>query len=162
VTPHNPHKKKAGLLEDHHRLAIVKEAIENHDNLEVSDIEFGLPQPNYTVDTLVHLKEKFPSKQFAILMGDDNLRSLHKWKNYEVIIEEHPILVYPRVKTIQEEGKEIYDNGLLQNAKITRCDAPMMNISASFIRNCIQQGVDVQFMLTEKVHKYIDEMNFYK
>ncbi|MFT5601406.1 MAG: nicotinate-nucleotide adenylyltransferase [Flavobacteriales bacterium] len=162
VTPHNPHKKKAGLLDDHHRLAIVKEAVDNHDQLKVSDIEFGLPQPNYTVDTLVHLKEKYPNKQFAILMGEDNLRSLHKWKNYEVIIQDHPILVYPRVTTIQEQVKKITDNELLKNAKITRCNAPMMNISASFIRNCIQQNIDVQFMLTEKVCKYIDEMNFYK
>jgi len=163
VTPHNPHKKKSGLLEDYHRLAIVKEALIDTPRLKASDIEFGMPQPNYTVNTLAVLKEKYPKKQFALIMGEDNLRSLHKWKNYEVILDNHPIVIYPRLRTIQEElSEDLVENHLSERAKITFSDAPVMNISASFIRKCIKEGIDVKYMLSPTVYEYVDRMNFYK
>lgn len=162
VTPHNPHKKKANLLEDHHRLAMVREAIDNNHKLRASDIEFNLAQPNYTTDTLVHLREKYPNNQFALIMGEDNLRTFHKWKNYQDILEHHPILVYPRVTTIQEDDTSEIIEELREHTKIIKCNAPLMNLSATFIRNSIKSGVDVKYMLTDKVYKYVDEMNFYK
>jgi nicotinate-nucleotide adenylyltransferase len=162
VTPHNPHKVKANLLADHHRLAMVREAIDNNPKLRASDIEFNLPQPNYTIDTLAHLREKYPNNSFALIMGEDNLRTLHKWKNHEQILEHHPILVYPRVLTIQETGSKTENEIILNHPKIIKCDAPLMNLSATFIRNSIESGMDVKYMLTENVYKYVDEMNFYK
>ena len=97
VTPHNPHKKKNTLLEDTHRLAMVRIATEAYPKLKASTIEFDLPQPNYTVNTLAVLEEKYPDKEFCLIMGEDNLKSLHKWKNYEVILERYPIFIYPRI-----------------------------------------------------------------
>jgi nicotinate-nucleotide adenylyltransferase len=142
VSPHNPHKKKASLLKDYHRLAIVKEAIDDHPNFKASDIEFNLPQPSYTVDTLAYLKEKYPEKKFALIMGEDNLRSFHKWKNYEVILKNNPIYIYPRVFTVQETNnqqtsisKETIE--LQKHPNITFTKAPAITISSSLIRQMI-------------------------
>ena len=163
VTPRNPFKEKDTLLEDIHRLALVREAVDSNPLLEPSSVEFDLPQPNYTVNTLAVLTEKFPEKSFTLLMGEDNLRSLHKWKNYEVILQNHKILVYPRVYTesekveVSEKTKE-----LLSHPNIKLVDAPLMKISSSVIRNMIAEGKDVQYILTPEVFKYLDEMNFYR
>jgi nicotinate-nucleotide adenylyltransferase len=156
VTPHNPHKKKSTLLDNHHRLEMVYRACESYDKLKPNDIEFGLPQPNYTVNTLVHLSEKYPSKSFCLIMGEDNLKSLHKWKNYEVILENHEIYVYPRIASgnMSEEFRG--------NPKIKRVDAPVIEISATFIRNSIRESKNVRPLLDQKVWEFIDEMNFYK
>jgi len=164
VSPHNPHKKKASLLEDYHRLAIVKEAIDDNLNFKASDIEFSLPKPSYTVETLASLKEKYPTYQFSILMGEDNLRSFHKWKNYEVILENNPIFIYPRVLTIQEleSGKAIKQNELVNHPNITMTDAPVMKISSSYIRQLIKQGKSIKYLMTEQARQYVEEMNFYK
>ena len=164
VSPHNPHKKKASLLEDYHRLAIVKEAIDDNPKFKASDIEFALPKPSYTVETLVHLKEKYPTYQFSILMGEDNLRSFHKWKNYEVILENNPIFIYPRVLTIQEleSGKPIEQNELINHPNITLTDAPVMKVSSSLIRQLIKDGKSIKYLMTEPAKKYVEEMNFYK
>lgn len=164
VSPHNPHKKKASLLKDYHRLAIVNEAIEDNPKFKASDIEFTLPQPSYTVETLAHLKEKYPAHQFSLLMGEDNLRSFHKWKNYEVILKNNPIFIYPRVLTIQEleSGKAIEPNKLLEHPNITLTEAPIMKVSSSFIRNLIKEGKSTKYLMTEPARKYVEEMNFYK
>lgn len=162
VTPHNPHKKKASLLADHHRLAMVKEAIENNIHLRASDVEFNLPQPNYTVNTLAHLRERYEDKEFVLIMGEDNLRSFHKWKNYEEILKHHGIVVYPRVHVSNEEDTNKVIEELDNHDRIVLCDAPIMNISATFIRNAIKDGLDVRYMLTDPVFKYVDEMNFYR
>jgi len=167
VSPHNPHKKKASLLEDYHRLAIVKEAIDDNINFKASDIEFSLSQPSYTVDTLAYLKEKYPEKIFSLIMGEDNLRSLHKWKNYEVILENNPIYIYPRTYTIQEvENKETKIEEITKSIKnhsnISFTDAPVVQISSSLIRQMIKNGLDVKYLLYEPARKYIEEMNFYK
>ncbi|CAG5080249.1 nicotinate (nicotinamide) nucleotide adenylyltransferase [Parvicella tangerina] len=162
VTPHNPHKKKASLLDDHHRLAMVKEAIEDNIHLRASDVEFGLPQPNYTTNTLAHLREKYPEKAFVLIMGEDNLRSFHKWKNYEEILKHHKIVVYPRVHVASEDSTSEVVASLDAHEQIIKCDAPIMNISATFIRDAIKNGQDVRYMLTDPVFKYVDEMNFYR
>lgn len=160
VSPHNPHKKKTSLLEDYHRLNLVKEAIEDNENLRASDVEFKLPQPSYTATTLVYLQEKYPEKEFTLIMGEDNLRSLHKWRNYEEIIKNHKIIVYPRHQTVQE--KELITPQVAQAQIAVLKDVPFMDISASFIRNSIKKGVDIRYLVSDPVLKYIDEMNFYK
>ena len=97
VTPHSPFKKKNSLLDNNQRLEMVYRATKDYDKLKPSDIEFNLPQPNYTINTLVHLEEKFPNHEFSLIMGEDNLKSFHKWKNYQMILETHDIYVYPRI-----------------------------------------------------------------
>src|SRR5690625_722014 len=156
VTPQNPFKKKKSLLADHHRYELVYQATESYPKLKPSRIEFGLPQPNYTVNTLVHLEEKYPDKEFALIMGEDNLNSLHKWKNYEVILERYEIFVYPRISNNKAEKK--LDN----HKKITVVKAPVMQISSSFIRNSIKKEKNIKPLLPPKVWTYIDEMNFYR
>ena len=167
VSPHNPHKKKASLLKDYHRLAIVNEAIEDNDRFKSSDVEFGLPQPSYTVETLAYLKEKHPTYKFSLLMGEDNLRSFHKWKNYELILENNPIFIYPRVLTIQELTDANFKvdertKALLNHKNITLTDAPVMKVSSSLIRNLTKAGKSTKYLLTESAKKYVEEMNFYK
>lgn len=164
VSPHNPLKKKKSLLEDYHRLALVNEAIEDNDKLRASDIEFKLEQPSYTSNTLAYLKEKHPTHEFVLIMGEDNLRTLHKWKNYEQILERYEIYVYPRVLTMQElEKEEPETNELAQHPNVHFCnDAPLMKISSSYIRKAIKAKRDVRYLLPQKVIKYIDEMNFYR
>lgn len=156
VTPHNPHKKKRSLLEDHHRLAMVRIAVEPYPKLRASDIEFGLPQPNYTVKTLAHLEEKYPDHQFALIMGEDNLKSFTKWKNYDVIAKRHELYVYPRIS----EG--VIDPGWANHPKVTRVEAPIMEISATFIRKGIEAGKNIRPLLPQDVWIYLDEMNFYR
>lgn len=159
VSPQNPLKDKKTLLADYHRLSLVNEGIKDNHKLRSSDIEFNLPKPSYTVNTLMHLKEKHPSYEFSLIMGEDNIRTLHKWKNYEYILKHHTVFVYPRVEGRDEESNDLIDS----NKAIVYCaDVPLMNISASYIRETIQSGGDVRYLLTEPVFKYLDEMNFYK
>jgi len=156
VTPHNPVKKKSTLLSDHHRLQMVFLATEEYPKLKPSDIEFRLPQPNYTVHTLAHLQEKFPTHEFSLLMGEDNLNSLHKWKNYEVILQNHDIYVYPRINSPDEIHPDV-----ATNARIHRIDAPVIEISSTFIRNSIKEGKNVRPLLPEKVWQYVVHNLFY-
>jgi nicotinate-nucleotide adenylyltransferase len=156
VTPHNPLKKKSTLLDDYHRLQMVHLAAEDFPKIKPSDIEFKLSQPNYTVNTLVHLEEKYPKYEFSLIMGEDNLKSLHKWKNYEVILENHDIYVYPRI-SIETENILFKDH-----PKIHMIDAPVVEISSTFIRDNIKKGKNVQPLLPAKVWEYIDHNNFYK
>lgn len=156
VTPHNPLKKKATLLDDHHRLQMVYLATEDFPKIKPSDIEFKLPQPNYTVNTLIHLHEKYPDYEFSLIMGEDNLKTLHKWKNYEVILENHAIYVYPRISS-EEENLE-----LKSHPKVHIIDAPIVEISSTDIRNNIKKGKNVQPLLPHKVWDYIDHNNFYR
>jgi nicotinate-nucleotide adenylyltransferase len=156
VTPHNPLKKKKTLLDDIHRLTMVRIAVEDFPKLKASNVEFDLPQPNYTVHTLAHLEEKHPEYAFCLIMGEDNLKSLQKWKNYEVILERYAIYLYPRISEGETET-EFYDH-----PKITKIDAPVMELSSTFIRNSIKNGKNIRPMLPYEVWKYLDEMNFYK
>lgn len=156
VTPHNPLKKKSTLLDDYHRLQMVHLATEDFPKIKPSDIEFKLSQPNYTVNTLAHLQEKFPDYEFSLIMGEDNLKSLHKWKNYEVILEHHNIHVYPRISS------EVENLELKNHPKVHLIDAPVVEISSTTIRNTIKKGKNVKPLLPHKVWEYIDHNNFYK
>lgn len=156
VTPHSPFKKKSSLLDDHQRLEMVYLATQDYPKLMQSDIEFNLPQPNYTVNTLIYLEEKYPGHEFSLIMGADNLKSFHKWKNYELILERHDIYIYPRISNGKVETR--FDD----HNKIKHIDAPIMELSSTFIRKGIQEGKNVKPMLPEHVWKYLDEMNFYK
>jgi nicotinate-nucleotide adenylyltransferase len=156
VSPHNPLKDKKTLLEDHQRLHMVHLAVEDYTKLEVSDIEFKLPQPNYTVHTLAYLSEKLPQHHFSLIMGNDNLQSFHKWKNYEFILENYSLHVYPRITEI----KGISEFDTHKNVHLVK--APIIELSATAIRNDIKAGKNIRPMLPEKVWKYVDEMNFYK
>jgi nicotinate-nucleotide adenylyltransferase len=156
VTPLSPFKKKNTLLDNHHRLAIANIAVEEYPKLKTSDIEFKLPQPNYTINSLIHLEEKYPGHQFCLIMGEDNLKGLHKWKNYETILKNYEVYVYPRIS----EGNT--ENELLNHPKIHQVNAPIVQVSSTFIRNSIKENYDIRAMLTPNVWKYIDEMNFYK
>ncbi len=154
VTPHNPHKKKSTLLDDYQRLHMVQLAVDDQYQMQVSNMEFDLPQPSYTATTLAHAVEKYPEKEFALIMGADNLQTFHKWRNYEWILEHHKIYVYPRIES---------DGGELKNhPNVTVTDAPIMQIASTDIRNAIKDGKNVSFMLPEKVWKFIDEGLFYR
>ena len=154
VTPHNPHKKKSTLLDDYQRLHMVQIAVEDNYQLQVSNMEFDLPQPSYTATTLAHATEKYPDREFSLIMGADNLETFHKWRNYEWILENHQIYVYPRIES---------DGGELKNhPMVTITDAPIMQIASTDIRNAIKDGKNVSFMLPEKVWKYIDKELFYR
>lgn len=156
VTPHNPHKKKSTLLDDYQRLHMVHLATENYIKLKPSDIEFKLTQPNYTINTLVHLAEKFPKHKFALIMGEDNLKTLHKWKNHEIILQNYEIYVYPRIGF----GPENLE--LKNHPKIHIIDAPVVEISSTFIRDNIKIGKNIQPLLPVKVWEYLDHNNYYR
>ena len=168
VSPQNPLKEKSSLLADYHRLALVRIGIEDNPKLKASDIEFKLPIPSYTSKTLAYLKEEYSDKEFALIMGEDNLRTFHKWHNHDHIIENHEIYVYPRALTIQEKEEMTQSmdgsaNAFVNHSNVHMCDeVPVMKISSSFIRKLIADKKDVQYLLTEPVYKYLDEMNFYK
>lgn len=157
VTPQSPFKVKKSLLDNHHRYQMVLEATEEYPKLKPSKIEFELPQPNYTINTLVHLSEKYPDGyQFCLIMGEDNLNNFHKWKNYEAILEGYDLYVYPR---ISEGDMNPKFNG---HPKIHRVNAPIMEISSTFIRREHKKGKNIKPMLPAAVWKYMDEMNFYR
>jgi nicotinate-nucleotide adenylyltransferase len=154
VTPQNPFKKKNTLLNDRTRYNLVDMAIDDNLKLKVTDIEFGLPQPSYTVNTLAYIQEKYPKKEFALIMGSDNLDTFHKWKNYEQIIKNHNLYVYPRPNSTGGQFKD--------HPKVTWVDAPLMEISSTHIRKAIAAGKSIKYLLPENVHDYILEMNYYK
>lgn len=155
VTPQNPFKEKQSLLDNHLRLEMVNLAIESYPKLRASNIEFHLPQPNYTVNTLAYLEEKHPNTNFALIMGEDNLKSFHKWKNYEHILANYLIYVYPRIS----EGT--VPKALTEHQHITRVPAPIIELSATFIREEIKAGRNIRPLLPEKVWQYIDKLGLY-
>ena len=155
VSPQNPHKTKKKLLDDYQRLEMVHRAVEGDDRFRASNIEFNLHKPSYTVDTLAYLKDQHPNYDFVILMGSDNLENFHKWKNFETIRDHYGIIVYPRPgfdrsKVVEQKNITIAE------------DAPLMEISASFIRDAIRKGKDVRHFIPAKTWEYLEEMNFYK
>lgn len=154
VSPQNPLKKKSSLAKDYDRLHLVRLATEDNLKLKASNIEFDLPKPSYTVDTLTYLKEKYPKKEFVLIMGGDNLGTFHKWKNYETILNNYQIYVYSRPK---------YDLGqLATHASVSLFEAPMMDISASYIRKSIKAGKSIQYLVTPEVFEYIEASGLYK
>ena len=153
VSPQNPHKRKENLLNDIDRLEMVHLAVDDDYRFRVSDIEFRLPKPSYTIDTLTHLSEKYPDHHFSIIMGSDNLESMHKWKNSDAILAKYGIIVYPR--------PGFNKNNLGGFPKITIADAPLMEVSSSYIREALREGKNVRHFLPPKVWSYIDKMGFY-
>ena len=154
------------MLADYHRLAIVREAIADNPLLTASDIEFNLPKPSYTIDTLVYIQEKYPDHSFSLIVGEDNLRSFPKWKNFEVILSNFQLWVYPRHTTLydlENRGNESVVNELYshKNVHFLR-NVPLMAISSSFIRDQIKENKSPKYLLTPPVLKYIEEMHFYK
>ncbi len=154
VSPQNPLKKRRTLAKDYDRLYLIDQAIDDNPVLKSSNIEFSLPKPSYTIDTLTYLKEKYPDKQFVLIMGGDNLGSFHKWKNYETILNNHEIYVYKR---------PTYELGELESHEsISLFDAPMMEISSSYIRNEIKEGRSIRYLVPEKVEDHILEAGVYR
>ena len=154
VSPQNPLKERSTLLADHHRLQMVQRAVEDNYRLRACDIEMHLPIPSYTVVTLAALGEKYPDREFCLIMGSDNLEDFHRWRNYQYILENYRIYVYPR------PGSEHCP--LRDHPNVTMVDVPTMDISSSFIRQQIKAGHDVRYLLTEPVYKYLTEMHFYE
>ncbi|HKK88033.1 MAG TPA: nicotinate (nicotinamide) nucleotide adenylyltransferase [Saprospiraceae bacterium] len=154
VSPHNPLKLKKSLANDYDRLHLVELAIKGNPVLRSSNIEFSLPQPSYTVDTLAYMVDKYPDHEFALIMGGDNLASLHKWKNYEVILENYGIYVYSR------PGSETPSH--INMDKIHVAEAPMIHISASYIRRSIRKGYSVRYLVPESVHHYLENSAMYR
>jgi nicotinate-nucleotide adenylyltransferase len=164
VSPHNPLKKKSSLLADHQRLHMVNLAIGDNLNFRASDIEFRFPLPSYTIDTLTYLSEKYPENQFVLVMGEDNLYTLHKWKNINELIKKCSIYVYPRATDGRQASRPASPllNKILAEADIKYIKAPLMEISGTFIRDGIKNGKDMSYFLPPPVWKYITEMHFYK
>jgi nicotinate-nucleotide adenylyltransferase len=154
VSPHNPHKLKENLLDDYQRLEMVHLGIDDDPRFRICDVEFRMPKPSYTADTMAYLREKYPMHEFAIIMGSDNLRSFHRWKNYQILENNFTRYVYPRF------GDDAED--ILKHKNIHLINAPRMEISSSVIRESIKAGKDMRFFLPLKVYRYIQEMNFYK
>jgi nicotinate-nucleotide adenylyltransferase len=155
VSPQNPFKKKENLLADYHRMELVTRAIDNYERFRASNIEFNLPKPSYTIDTLVHLKERFPNYSFVILIGSDNLENFGKWKNFEIILENYGVIVYPRPgfdksKILTHKNIMVAEN------------APLMEISSTFIRDAIKSGKNIRHFMPQKAWEYLDNMNFYR
>ncbi|WP_310559365.1 nicotinate (nicotinamide) nucleotide adenylyltransferase [Flavobacterium sp.] len=159
VTPHNPLKNKQTLLDDYQRLQLVFLATEEYPKIKPSDIEFKLSQPNYTVNTLAHLQDKYPEHEFSLIMGEDNLKSFHKWKNYEIILENHDVYVYPRISLETDTNQNL---AFQNHPKIHNIAAPIVEISSTFIRENIKKNKNVRPLLPEKVWEYIDHNNLYK
>ena len=153
VSPQNPLKPAKGLLHEFDRYDMVRAAIHDNYKLEVSDIEFHLPKPSYTIHTLVHLKEKHPDKQFSLIMGEDNLESFQKWKNHEIILRDYGLYVYPRPRT--------QPSALKDHPNVKMVDAPLLDISATFIRNCVKKGRSVRYLVPDPVEEMIRTRGFY-
>ncbi|MDA0277916.1 MAG: nicotinate (nicotinamide) nucleotide adenylyltransferase [Bacteroidetes bacterium] len=165
ITPQSPFKQKQRLLDNHHRLALVEEAIEGYPKLKVSTVEFGLPAPQYTALTIAHLMEKHPEASFSLIVGEDHLKSFHKWYNYQALLEGHQIYVYPRMpeealaaaKPLKQPKSEI-----LNHSNLILVPAPVVEISSSYIRKALKAGKNIRPLLPPAVWKYMDEMNFYR
>ncbi|HPI29188.1 MAG TPA: nicotinate (nicotinamide) nucleotide adenylyltransferase [Bacteroidales bacterium] len=154
ISPQSPFKSVAALLDDDYRYEMVRLAIKNNPRLRACNIEFGLPQPSYTINTLKALKEKYPETEFCIIIGSDNLDAFDKWKNYEDIISQYRLLVYPRVGS---------DGGRFRHhPSVTWIEAPLLDISSTAVRAAVSQGQDVSKLLPAKVLGYINKMGFYK
>jgi nicotinate-nucleotide adenylyltransferase len=157
VSPQNPFKDKKSLLKDHNRLDMVQLAVKNYPNMRASNVEFSLPQPSYTIDTLTYLGEKHPDYSFSLIMGEDNLNGLHKWKNADLLLKNYHIIVYPRIFESEKKDPEY-----LRHENISLVKAPVIELSATEIRNMIKAGKNVRPMLPPEVFDYLDGSSFYK
>lgn len=154
VSPQNPFKPSKGLLHEFDRYDMVKAAIADHYKLEVSDVEFNLPKPSYTIHTLAYLTEKFPGRDFKVIIGEDNLENFAKWKNYEQILNQFGLYVYPRPHVTNSEWK--------RHSNVKMIEAPLLDISATYIRNCIKNNKSIRYLVPEPVEQMIRLKHFYK
>lgn len=155
VSPQNPLKPSKSLLNEYHRLHLVNVAIENDPFLKASDIEFHLPRPSYTIDTLTYLEEKYPQHTFSIIMGSDSLQNIREWKNYERLLAEHSLYIFKR------PGFEI-DNLVFNGANIIPVNAPLLEISSTQIRKMIKERIPVRYMIPDAVAKEIEDNSYYR
>lgn len=153
ISPQNPFKNAASLLDEYARLHMIQTAIEGEYDLKASKVEFNLPKPSYTVDTLTYLTEKFPTHEFSIIMGSDSFTNLPKWKNFHIIIKNHKLYIYKRT------GFEI-SNGIDANLEVL--DAPLLEISSTYIRNLIKEGKSIRYLLPDNVMDEIGKNNYYR
>lgn len=154
VSPQNPFKQKKNLLTEYDRLRMVELAVEGNDRLLASNVEFSLPKPSYTIDTLTHLRDRYRNYQFSLIMGQDNLQYFHKWKKFETILSYYPIYVYPRgLETTSQ-----FDD----HPQVRTFAAPLLNISATYVRETIKDGKSVRYMLPEPVYDYISQKGIYQ
>lgn len=154
ISPQNPFKEKKSLLPDYQRLELVHRAVDDFKKFRACDVEFSLPKPSYTIDTLTYLKEKYPNKEFCLIIGSDNVERFPRWKNAQQIIDNYHILIFPR------KDCPVGDFANYPNVHIV--DAPLIEVSSTFIRESIANGKDVRFYMPPKVWEYVDDMNFYK
>lgn len=154
ISPQNPLKEKSTLLDNLHRLALVKTAIDDNSGFKACDIEFKMPLPSYTIHTLLHLEEKYPTHKFALIIGSDNLYYFNKWFNYEQILNNFQLYVYPRPNYLKCEYKN--------HPSVKWVNAPLIEISSSYIRDLIRNGKSIRYLVPESVANYIQEMHFYK
>jgi nicotinate-nucleotide adenylyltransferase len=155
ISPQNPFKEKNSLLHEYDRFDLVQNAVKNDDRFEVSDVEFRMPKPSYTIDTLVILTEKHPTYDFYLIMGEDNLTSFHKWKNYQELLKLSSILYYPR------ETKKTIKEDIINSGKVKRIDAAFMQISSTYIRDKIKSGKSIKYLVPDKVRELIIKNGFY-
>jgi len=153
VSPQNPFKKKSNLADGYDRLHLAEIAIGDNDCIRTCNIEFELPVPSYTIDTLTYLREKHSGYNFSLIMGSDNIKSFHKWKNPEMILDHYEIFIYQRPGSISDRYSE--------HENVHYLDAPLLDISSSFIRKLIKEGKSVRYMVAENVHEYLEENNMY-
>jgi nicotinate-nucleotide adenylyltransferase len=155
VSPHNPLKEKESLLNEYHRLDLVNTAIEGNTKLKSCDIEFKLPKPSYTIDTLQYLTEKYPKHEFSLIMGSDNIASIHKWKNFEKLMSNYSIYVYKRLGDDEKSLQNKYPS-------VKFLDVPLLNISSSLIRKMIKSKKSVRYLLPENVYQQVIQAGYYK
>lgn len=154
VSPQNPFKPSKGLLHEFDRYDLVKAAIADNFKLEVSDVEFHLPKPSYTIHTLAYLTEKYPNKEFKVIIGEDNLENFTKWKNHEQILDQYGLYVYPR--------PHVTNSDLKRHPQVTIVEAPMIDISATYIRTCVKNNKSIRYLVPESVENMIRMKNFYR
>ena len=162
VSPQNPFKPSKGLLHEFDRYDMVKAAIADNYKLEASDIEFNLPRPSYTIDTLTHLNERHPGKFFKVIIGEDNLVNFEKWKNYEQILDKHGLYVYPRLAGMGEVPPGVTNSELKRHPNVKMIEAPLLDISATYIRNCIRDNKSIRYLVPEAVEELIRSKQFYR
>ncbi len=154
VSPQNPFKKRSNLLHEFDRLHMVRLAIADNPKLNATDVEFNMPKPSYTIDTLAYISEKFPQHKFRVIIGQDNLKSFHKWKNHEALIENHGFLVYPRPGSFETDWDD--------HPNIQMINAPQVDISATFIRKSIESNLSIKYLVADEVLDYIQAKKLYE
>ena len=155
VSPQNPFKKKANLLSEYNRLRMAELGIGDNIHMQASNIEFHLPKPSYTIDTLTYLRDKYPDYEFSLIMGQDNLLHFHKWKNYEAILNYYKVYVYPR-------GNDAPTTELDTHPNVSFFKAPLLDISATYIRETIRDDKSIRYLVPEAVREYLEEIRAYQ